>query len=220
MNDIILSTQNGEPVASSRDVAKRFGKEHKHVLDAVKNLVAENSAAKSMFHPATFENRGKKYPMYLMNRDGFSLLAMGFTGKEAVQWKLKYIEAFNQMEKQLAAQHKEQRAVQDANIQSAIDRVIEARKELDKSTAFLDECRKGREESKAQYMQIKALCGQMKAVYSKDCNTVRTMEEVVRNSQSILTSAIDSLTIVAKGYPFYAALMDSLLDGLPAKKEE
>ena len=69
MNDIILSTQNGEPVASSREIAKRFGKEHKHVLDAVKNLVAENSAAKSMFHPATFENRGKKYPMYLMNRD-------------------------------------------------------------------------------------------------------------------------------------------------------
>ena len=40
--------------------------------------------------------------MYLMNRDGFNLLAMGFTGKEAVQWKLKYIEAFNQMEQQLA----------------------------------------------------------------------------------------------------------------------
>ena len=95
MNDIILSTQNGEPVASSRDVAKRFGKEHKNVMQAVANLVAENSAAKSMFHPATFENRGKKYPMYLMNRDGFSLLAMGFTGKEAVQWKLKYIAAFN-----------------------------------------------------------------------------------------------------------------------------
>lgn len=56
MTDIILSTQNGEPVASSRQIAESFGKEHKHVLDAVKNLVAENSAAKSMFHPATFEN--------------------------------------------------------------------------------------------------------------------------------------------------------------------
>ena len=220
MNDIILSTQNGEPVASSRDVAKRFGKEHKNVMQAVANLVAENSAAKSMFHPATFENRGKKYPMYLMNRDGFSLLAMGFTGKEAVQWKLKYIKAFNQMEKQLAAQHKEQQAVQDANIQSAIDRVIEARKKLDENTAFLDECRKNREDSKAKYMQVKALCGEFKAIYGQHCDTVRTMENVVRGSQSYLTSAIDSLTIVAKGYPFYAALMDSLLDGLPAKKKE
>ena len=158
--------------------------------------------------------------MYLMNRDGFSLLAMGFTGKEAVQWKLKYIEAFNQMEKQLAAQHKEQRAVQDANIQNAIDRVIEARKKLDENTAFLDECRKNREDSKAKYMQVKALCGEFKAIYGQHCDTVRTMENVVRGSQSFLTNAIDSLTIVAKGYPFYAALMDSLLDGLPAENVE
>lgn len=214
MTDIILSTQNGEPVASSRDIAKRFGKEHKNVMQAVANLVAENSAAKSMFHLSSFENRGKKYPMYLMNRDGFSLLAMGFTGKEAVQWKLKYIEAFNQMEKQLAAQHKSQRAVQDANIQSAIDRVIGARQALDKNTAFLDECRKAREENKAVYLTAKA-------TYSKDCNTVRTMETVVRMAQGNLSRAIDDLTIVAKGYPFYAALMNSLLDELaPAKKED
>lgn len=220
MNDIILSTQNGEPVASSREVAKRFGKEHKHVLAAIRQiLVAENSATK-FFHETTFEYRGQKFPEYLMNRDGFSLLAMGFTGKEAVQWKLKYIEAFNQMEKQLAAQHKEQQAVQDTNIQNAIDRVIEARKKLEENTAFLDECRKNREDSKAQYMQIKALFGQAKAVYGMHCDNVRTMESVVRGSQSQLNNAIDSLTIVAKGYPFYAALMDSLLDGLTTEKKE
>jgi Rha family phage regulatory protein len=214
MTDIILSTQNGEPVASSRDVAKRFGKEHKHVLAAIRQiLVAENSATK-FFHEGTFEYRGQKFPEYLMNRDGFSMLAMGFTGKEAVQWKLKYIEAFNQMEKQLAAQHKSQRAVQDANIQSAIDRVIGARQALDKNTAFLDECRKAREENKAVYLTAKA-------TYSKDCNTVRTMETVVRMAQGNLSRAIDDLTIVAKGYPFYAALMNSLLDELaPAKKED
>lgn len=103
MTDIILSTQNGEPVASSRQIAESFGKEHKHVLDAVKNLVAENSAAKSMFYETTFENRGKQYPMYLMNRDGFSLLVMGFTGKAALEWKMKYIQAFNEMEKKLNA---------------------------------------------------------------------------------------------------------------------
>lgn len=102
MNDIILSTQNGEPVASSRQIAESFGKEHKNVIQAVANLVAENSAAKSMFYETTYENRGKQYPMYLMNRDGFSLLVMGFTGKAALEWKLKYIAAFNAMEKQLA----------------------------------------------------------------------------------------------------------------------
>lgn len=103
MNEIILSTQNGEPVASSRDVAERFGKEHKDVLRSIKNLTAQNCALLKMFHKTEYTTaQNKKATMYLMNRDGFSLLAMGFTGKEAVQWKLKYIEAFNQMEKQLA----------------------------------------------------------------------------------------------------------------------
>lgn len=102
MNEIILSTQNGEPVASSRQIAESFGKEHKSVLRSVEDLVAQNCAAKSMFYETTFENRGKQYPMYLMNRDGFSLLVMGFTGKAALEWKLKYIAAFNEMEKKLS----------------------------------------------------------------------------------------------------------------------
>ena len=130
MNDIILSTQNGEPVASSRDIAKRFGKEHKHVLAAIRQiLVAENSATK-FFHEATFEYRGQKFPEYLMNRDGFSLLAMGFTGKEAVQWRLKYIQAFNAMEQQLAEQHKCRQTLQDARIRAALQSVSEAQKSL------------------------------------------------------------------------------------------
>ena len=218
MTDIILSTQNGEPVASSRDVAKRFGKRHDHVIRDIEELIKgfpKNGDTPMFFKTEyTHPQNHQKYPMYLMNRDGFSMLAMGFTGKEAVQWKLKYIEAFNQMEKQLAAQHKSQRAVQDANIQSAIDRVIGARQALDKNTAFLDECRKAREENKAVYLTAKA-------AYSKDCNTVRTMETVVRMAQGNLSRAIDDLTIVVKGYPFYAALMNSLLDELaPAKKED
>lgn len=104
MIDIILSTQNGEPVASSRQIAESFGKEHKDTLECIRQiLAAENSATKSMFYETTFENRGKQYPMYLMNRDGFTLLAMGFTGKAALEWKLKYIQAFNEMEKKLNA---------------------------------------------------------------------------------------------------------------------
>ena len=103
MTDIILSTQNGEPVASSRQIAESFGKEHKDTLESIRQiLAAENSATKSMFYETTFENRGKQYPMYLMNRDGFTLLAMGFTGKAALEWKLRYIAAFNAMEKKLS----------------------------------------------------------------------------------------------------------------------
>lgn len=103
MTDIILSTQNGEPVASSRQIAESFGKEHKDVLRAIENIKAQNCALTSMFFETTYNaGTGKAYPMYLMNRDGFTLLAMGFTGKAALEWKLKYIQAFNAMEKQLA----------------------------------------------------------------------------------------------------------------------
>lgn len=103
MTDIILSTQNGEPVVSSRQIAESFGKEHKDVLRAIENIKAQNCALTSMFFETTYTaGTGKSYPMYLMNRDGFSLLVMGFTGKAALEWKLKYIQAFNAMEKQLA----------------------------------------------------------------------------------------------------------------------
>lgn len=107
MSEIVLSTKSGEPVASSRQVAENFGKEHKDTLESIRQiLAAENSATKSMFYETTFENRGKQYPMYLMNRDGFTLLAMGFNGKAALEWKLKYIAAFNDMEKKLSEQPK------------------------------------------------------------------------------------------------------------------
>lgn len=105
MNDLINITinKNGQAVVSSLDVAERFGKQHKNVIQSIQNLAAEFSAAKSMFFEATYENRGKQYPMYHMTRDGFSLLAMGFTGQEALEWKLKYIEAFNKMEHTLVS---------------------------------------------------------------------------------------------------------------------
>ena len=71
------------------------------VLESIRNLTAENSATKSMFIETSFESRGKFYPQYELTRDGFSLLVMGFTGSKALEWKLKYIEAFNEMEREL-----------------------------------------------------------------------------------------------------------------------
>lgn len=100
MNKLVV-INNNQIVVSSKDIAEHFGKDHKHVLESIREiLVAENSATK-FYQETTHQNRGKDYKAYLMNRDGFSLLAMGFTGKKALQWKLKYIEAFNEMEETL-----------------------------------------------------------------------------------------------------------------------
>lgn len=105
MTDIILSTQNGEPVASSRQIAESFEKNHRDVLRAVDNLKEDVRNFAQMFFETTVpDSYGREQRAYLMNRDGFTLLAMGFTGKAALEWKLKYIAAFNEMEKKLDEQ--------------------------------------------------------------------------------------------------------------------
>lgn len=100
-NEVQIINNNGELVVSSRKVAEDFGKEHKVVLRSIREILVEQNCATKFFHETTHEYRGQQFPEFLMNRDGFCLLVMGFTGKEALAWKLKYIEAFNAMEKKL-----------------------------------------------------------------------------------------------------------------------
>lgn len=99
MNELVIM-HNKQAMTTSLRVAEVFGKDHKNVIQSIENLAAEKSAAK-FFAEATYYNRGKQYPMYYMNRDGFTLLAMGFTGKKALQFKIQYIQAFNSMETQI-----------------------------------------------------------------------------------------------------------------------
>ncbi|MBV4429074.1 Rha family transcriptional regulator [Clostridium tyrobutyricum] len=100
-----IQEQEGQVVVSSRKVGEDFNKLHKHVLEKISSLNTEiNSDEKSaqLFIPTEYrDNSGKANKEYLITRDGFSLVVMGFTGNKALQWKLKYIEAFNKMEKEL-----------------------------------------------------------------------------------------------------------------------
>lgn len=142
MSDIILSTQNGQAVVSTLEIAERFGKNHKDLLESIRTRTAENSAFLEMFHLTEYTNsQNKKLPMYLMNRDGFSFLVMGFTGKKADEWKLKYIQAFNEMEKKLTTPEPEppELALSKALImaQGIIAREQERSKQLEKENAKL-----------------------------------------------------------------------------------
>ena len=106
MNDIILSTQNGQAVVSSLDIAKNFEKRHDSVMRAIEDIVEglHKNVDTPMFYKTEYvhEQNGQNYPMYLMNRDGFTLLVMGFNkSAKAMEWKLKYIQAFNEMERKL-----------------------------------------------------------------------------------------------------------------------
>lgn len=107
MTDLV-SIQNNQVVVSSRQVAEHFEKRHDNVIRDIEDVlegILKIEEAQHLFHKTTYihEQNNQEYPMYLMNRDGFSLLAMGFTGLKALQWKLKYIEAFNEMEDKLKA---------------------------------------------------------------------------------------------------------------------
>ena len=99
MENELLKIVNDIPTANSKDIAEHFGKEHKHVLRDIENYKKDVSNFGLMFFETTEpDNYGREQKIYLMNRDGFSLLCLGFTGKKALEWKLKYIDAFNKME--------------------------------------------------------------------------------------------------------------------------
>jgi Rha family phage regulatory protein len=100
MNDLVF-TQRNEAVTDSLIVAEYFGKRHDLVLRAIDDLLInlrKNEEIGLFKNSSYIDDKGRTYRKFIMNRDGFSLLAMGFTGKKALQWKLKYIEAFNSME--------------------------------------------------------------------------------------------------------------------------
>lgn len=104
MNDLVIMN-NHQAVTTSLKVAEVFEKEHRNVMQSIKNLTAENSATRKIFIEDSYLNsRNQRFPMFYMNRDGFTLLAMGFTGSKAMEFKLKYIDAFNRMEEQIRNQ--------------------------------------------------------------------------------------------------------------------
>ena len=105
---INIQNKDGVAVVSSRVVAFDFDKRHDHVLRDINNIIESNTTQNwgLLFIESQYKaSNGKMNKEYLLTRDGFSLLVMGFTGKEALQWKLQYIEAFNKMEEQIKQQN-------------------------------------------------------------------------------------------------------------------
>ena len=103
INGILIDDAiNGQPAVLSTKIAEHFGKRHDHVLRDIDNLVAmlpESFNAPNFGEVDYKDAKGEMRRTYLLTRDAFSLLVMGFTGKAAVMWKLRYIEAFNALEK-------------------------------------------------------------------------------------------------------------------------
>ena len=112
----VRESAQGKIVTSSQAVAYYFGKRHDHVISSIRGLLnfkdtqegipKNGDTLKKWFYEYKYTNEQnyQTYPAFLMTRDGFTLLAMGFTGKKALEWKIRYIQAFNEMERKLKEQ--------------------------------------------------------------------------------------------------------------------
>jgi Rha family phage regulatory protein len=114
----IITERDGVPVTTSRALADHFGKRHDNVLRDIENTIDQLNQTEEgkAFNALNFEAvnyldaKGESRPMYLLTRDAFTLLAMGFTGSRALAFKVAYINAFNRME-QLLTGHAEAQAI-------------------------------------------------------------------------------------------------------------
>lgn len=155
MNEIVFRGANDQAVTSSLLIAEKFGREHKNVMQSIRNLIgvtAENPAIAEMFSESRYLNeQNKEQPMFLMNRDGFTLLAMGFTGKKAMQFKLEYIKAFNSMEAQIKASQKPKSQLEI--LQMSINQLVEQEHRLSSVERDVAEAKKEIAEMKQERVE-------------------------------------------------------------------
>ena len=105
MNDLV-AILNGKPTTTSLLVAEKFGKPHADILKVIRKTVSQlpEKFSRGNFSESEFTNdRGRTYKCFEMSRDAYSIIVMGLTGKSALLWKVKFIEAFNAMEAELVS---------------------------------------------------------------------------------------------------------------------
>lgn len=133
---------------TSLAIANTFGKRHDNVLRDILNLDIPDEFNRLNFEAVEYTDaKGEKRPMYLITRDGFTILAMGFTGKRAMEFKIKYIEAFNRMEEELRRRKEPPAIPQDPfitptlNLKEPIDfrQNVQLRKLIDEKIRILPE---------------------------------------------------------------------------------
>lgn len=100
-NDIRFHSLGSAPAVLSTEIARHFQKRHSHILreiDRLRSILPKSFNAPNFGLVEQPDAKGEKRRAYLLTRDALSLLVMGMTGKAAIMWKLRYIEAFNALE--------------------------------------------------------------------------------------------------------------------------
>ena len=143
-NEVFVArTENNSIYTTSVDVADKFGKRHANVIRDIRDLINNDSSLSKMFYETTYTTKQKKaLPCVYITRDGCSLLVMGFTGQDALQWKLKYIRAFNKMEQIIREEvNKLQKVPKPGTKEFLAVALIEAQKVIDDQTKQLEDAK-------------------------------------------------------------------------------
>lgn len=146
MTDLVFKNNEGVAVTTSLKVAETFGKDHSRVLRDIRELSCSEGFRQGNFAESSYiNNQNKEMPMIVMSKDGFILLAMGYTGKKAMAFKESYIAAFNAMEKELKEQAKPKTQL-EILVESA-QALLEQSRRMDKIESRLDAMEQEREEN-------------------------------------------------------------------------
>lgn len=178
----LVYLKNDEAVCSSLQVAEKFGKRHDKLISEIERMYSDligkgcpQNGGDPLFIKSSYvhpQNK-QKYPMYLMNRDGFSLLVMGFTGKKALDWKLQYIKAFNQMESFI--REKSTKAWVETRKYGKLTRKAET-DTIQKLVEYAKE--QGSGHAEMLYMTYSKLANKMAGVKNRDEATVKQLNDL------------------------------------------
>lgn len=201
MNEIVYRGKSNQPLTNSKLVAEVFEKEHKNVMQSIRKLMegtAQNSAVRQMFSESTYLNeQNKEQPMFVMNQDGFTLLAMGFNGKKAMEFKLKYIEAFNAMKRQI-----------EQSKPSVPQNYLEALKSLVKSE---EEKQQLALENRKQQQEILTISKENMELGNK---ITEMLPKVSYYDQILQSNATMTITQIAQDYGMSAIKMNKQLEAM------
>lgn len=195
MNEIVF-LKHDEAMTDSLTVAESFGKRHDSVIRAIENLEDDSPQNWGECFRATKykDASGKWNKKYLMNRDGFTFLVMGFTGKRASEWKWNYIKAFNTMETVIREratsvwiETREYGKLTRKAETDALQKLVEYAKE------------QGSEHSEMLYMTYSRLANRMAGIEKRDEATVKQLNDLTL-MENIILHIIDTGIMAKKHY--------------------
>lgn len=149
MKNLVYKGQGDQVLTTSLKVAEVFGKRHDSVFRSVKQMI-DNSPQKcgQLFDTTTYtDSSGKENVMFVMNRKGFTMLAMGFTGKKALDFKSDFYDAFEAMEKALQEQNRPKPMSELEILVHSAQALLEQSRRIDKVEQRLDAMEQERAEN-------------------------------------------------------------------------